>query len=147
MKKCPSSRWCRDSNSRPLEHESPPITTRPGLPPTYLLYLGVLNFTTDELSSGEGSFKAQSIPLSLSRWIEQLLTEFKIWKNVKNFLGAFGLYFVAVLFYDQFWWDLFHLNSSAQTWQKFCYFKWKCFNGIRFVLILERRSFDSKVIY
>ena len=31
--KCPSSRQCRDSNSRPLEHESPPITTRPGLPP------------------------------------------------------------------------------------------------------------------
>ena len=26
--------WCRDSNSRPLEHESPPITTRPGLPPS-----------------------------------------------------------------------------------------------------------------
>ena len=24
---------CRDSNSRPLEHESPPITTGPGLPP------------------------------------------------------------------------------------------------------------------
>ena len=31
--KCPSSIWCRDSNSRPLEHESPPITTRPGLTP------------------------------------------------------------------------------------------------------------------
>ena len=32
-KKCPSSIWCRDSNSRPLKHESPSITTRPGLPP------------------------------------------------------------------------------------------------------------------
>ena len=31
MKKCPSSIWCQDSNSQPLEHESPPITTRPGL--------------------------------------------------------------------------------------------------------------------
>ena len=30
---CPSSIWCRDSNSRPLYHESPSITTRPGLPP------------------------------------------------------------------------------------------------------------------
>ena len=29
----PSSIQCRDSNSRPLEHESPPITTRPVLPP------------------------------------------------------------------------------------------------------------------
>ena len=32
-KKCPSSILCWDSNSQPLEHESPPITTRPGLPP------------------------------------------------------------------------------------------------------------------
>ena len=27
---CPSSIRCRDSNSQPLKHESPPITTRPG---------------------------------------------------------------------------------------------------------------------
>ena len=29
----PSSIPCQDSNPRPLEHESSPITTRPGLPP------------------------------------------------------------------------------------------------------------------
>ena len=36
VKKCPSSirRW--DSNPRPLERESTPITTRPGLPPLLL---------------------------------------------------------------------------------------------------------------
>ena len=33
VKKCPSSIQCWDSNPRPLEHESPPITTRPGLLP------------------------------------------------------------------------------------------------------------------
>ena len=33
VKKCLSSIWCRDLNPRPLEHDSPPITTRPGLPP------------------------------------------------------------------------------------------------------------------
>ena len=32
MKKCPSSIWCWDSNPQPLEFESPPITTRPGIP-------------------------------------------------------------------------------------------------------------------
>ena len=32
VKKCPFSIWCWDSNSQPLEHETPPITTRPGLP-------------------------------------------------------------------------------------------------------------------
>ena len=31
VKTCPSSIWCRDSKPRPLEHESPPITNRPGL--------------------------------------------------------------------------------------------------------------------
>ena len=31
--KCPSSIRCRDSNSQPSDHESPPLTTRPGLPP------------------------------------------------------------------------------------------------------------------
>ena len=38
VKKCPSSirRW--DSNPRPLERESTPITTRPGLPPFEKLF-------------------------------------------------------------------------------------------------------------
>ena len=37
VKKCPSSirRW--DSNPRPLERESTPITTRPGLPPKAII--------------------------------------------------------------------------------------------------------------
>ena len=33
--KCPSSIWCRDSNSQPSDYESPLLTTRPGLPPCY----------------------------------------------------------------------------------------------------------------
>ena len=33
VKKCPSSIRCQDLNPRPLELESPPITTRPGLLP------------------------------------------------------------------------------------------------------------------
>ena len=32
--KCPSSIWRRDSNSQPSDYESPPWTTRPGLPPS-----------------------------------------------------------------------------------------------------------------
>ena len=31
MWKCPSSIWCKDSNSQPLKPESSPITRRPGL--------------------------------------------------------------------------------------------------------------------
>ena len=37
--KCPSSIWCWDLNSQPLEYESPPKTTRPGLPPIYFTCL------------------------------------------------------------------------------------------------------------
>ena len=36
--KCPSSKQCWDSNPRPLEHTSPPITTRPGLPHKWWLF-------------------------------------------------------------------------------------------------------------
>ena len=46
MKKCPSSIWCWDLNSRPLEHEPPLITTGPGLPPSrvdFLFHLKYLN--------------------------------------------------------------------------------------------------------
>ena len=40
MWKCPSSIRCRDSNLQPSAQESPPITTRPGLPSScYLLKL------------------------------------------------------------------------------------------------------------
>ena len=41
VKQCPSSIRCRDSNPRPSEHESPSITTRPGLPPNFCLFVGV----------------------------------------------------------------------------------------------------------
>ena len=39
VKKYPSSIRCLYSNPRPSDHESPPITTRPGLPPVGTLYL------------------------------------------------------------------------------------------------------------
>ena len=35
MWKCPFSIWCWDSNPQPSKPEYPPITTRPGLPPTW----------------------------------------------------------------------------------------------------------------
>ena len=39
-------KWCRDSNSQPWEHESPPITTRPWLPPTST-YVYIILIWTD----------------------------------------------------------------------------------------------------
>ena len=37
--KCPSSKWRWDLNPQTLEHESPPITTWPGLPPETIFVL------------------------------------------------------------------------------------------------------------
>ena len=41
LKKCPSSIRHRDLNPRPSECESPPITTRPGLPPTVVILIPI----------------------------------------------------------------------------------------------------------
>ena len=38
-KKCPSSIQRQDSNSQPSDYKSPPLTTRPGLPPLLKLFL------------------------------------------------------------------------------------------------------------
>ena len=38
VKKCPSSIWRWDSNSQPSDYQSPPLTTRPGLPPFFILF-------------------------------------------------------------------------------------------------------------
>ena len=38
VKKCPSSIRRQDSNSQPSDYESPPLTTRPGLPP-YMCFM------------------------------------------------------------------------------------------------------------
>ena len=51
VKKCPSSTRCRDSNSRPLERESPPITTRPSL---RFQMLHRFSFASKKCSVGRG---------------------------------------------------------------------------------------------
>ena len=42
VKKCPSSKRCRDSNPQPLEFESLPITTKPGLPPRRIFLIATI---------------------------------------------------------------------------------------------------------
>ena len=57
--KCPTSIWCQDLNPQPPGHETPPITTGPGLSPyinTFSLYLIVtlpaLGFKIEPLRNG-----------------------------------------------------------------------------------------------
>ena len=51
----PSSIWCQESNSLPSNYESPPSTTRPGLPPAYYLLdtacPGTQKYLSAEISS------------------------------------------------------------------------------------------------
>ena len=62
--KCPSSLRCWDLNPQPFEHESPPIITRPGLPPlspfvvNYIITNGPSFHSTKELH-GSTDFKVQ----------------------------------------------------------------------------------------
>ena len=89
----PSSIRCRDSNPRPLDRESPPITTRPGLPPLRYLfkYIGFgvclemglkqLNACSiDFISLGSGSISTNNYPNSSCLYIDQ------IWHNTRRAL-------------------------------------------------------------
>ena len=72
--KCPSSIRCRDWNPRPLGIESPPVTTRPGLPTTantfYRSYLDVLKLLSKILLNRPHSVDSVNI---LPRYEEGLL--------------------------------------------------------------------------
>ena len=59
--KCPSSIQCWDSNQWPLAHESPPITTRPRLPPNAQVPLFVL-YELSWKSSVEFEIKQNTSP-------------------------------------------------------------------------------------
>ena len=92
VKKFPSSIWCWASNPQPLEHECPPITARPGLPPLYFYYL----------------FRQNSLPFCLSEKKIKLLcilikflaisslgkgtTTTSGWKDGSEFLISFQVY-------------------------------------------------------
>ena len=49
--KCPFSIWCWDSNTHPSEHVSPPITTRPGLPPCDS-FASAMEYSTTSITNG-----------------------------------------------------------------------------------------------
>ena len=58
VKKCPPSIRCWDSNPRPPEHESPPITTRTRAPQTIVVVVGAKMSGFDR----ERNLKAKSRP-------------------------------------------------------------------------------------
>ena len=68
---CSSSIWCRDSNPQSLEHQSPPLTTRPGLPPNCRKYLSTSNYFLFCFTEPDGSVtcKNVTIPMCVDRTI------------------------------------------------------------------------------
>ena len=72
VRKCSSSIWCQDSNSRPLKHESPPITTSPGLPPQngFFIFFAKTNSESPAVKTHTSSLsKSEILPCySINRW-------------------------------------------------------------------------------
>ena len=70
--KYPSIIWCQDSNSRPLKHESPPITTSPGLPPQngFFIFFAKTNSESPAVKTHTSSLsKSEILPCySINRW-------------------------------------------------------------------------------
>ena len=81
VEKCPYSRWSRGSNPWPLEHESPPITTRPRLlPKRSKLYVGY--FEAIELAWEQQLL--YKICWSLTHYLYKTLANaVKIWEFLK----------------------------------------------------------------
>ena len=74
--KCPSSIQYWDSNPRPLEHESSPITTRPGLRPWIEFLLAAVCLTTAEQGKGRGYFGSMNRENISSEWFAILCLQF-----------------------------------------------------------------------
>ena len=95
VKKCPSSirRW--DSNPWPSDHESPPITTRPGLPPIVFVFYPTKNNDNLHLSTfaatHNSSFHDDLLLLLLLNRMEKEKEKMShnksrhSWKYLKNF--------------------------------------------------------------
>ena len=102
--KCPSSIRYRDSNSQPFDYESPPLTTRPGLPPT-IIFFSMLHFP-----------QSDDTKIWLNSFLLLLRHFFKKWANPDLFL------FIFVLFTFQFKWQIYNLNNI--NWKKHRWCAW-----------------------
>ena len=98
---CSSSIQCWDLNPQPLEHESFPITTRPGLPPLIFVFsrTKLLEVSTSPFQTKRNMF------LSNSAVIDFLECLVKVIKNLflqRNFIKTTQLEKYSVSFTDSF---------------------------------------------
>ena len=90
--KCPSSIQCWDSNPQPSEHESPPITTRPGLPPkSFLTILKTYsNCFYDAQVEGSG--------IVIDKVSQHVISSWCIWTNNYRYFQLLFGYFNALAY-------------------------------------------------
>ena len=67
---CPSSLWHHDSNPQPLEHKSPPKTTRPGLQPSKIICLIFSHISDENLPHGIEKCHIQNKPLKVAKYLK-----------------------------------------------------------------------------
>ena len=97
QQKIPSSLQCWDSNPRPSVHESPPTTTRPGLPPINTNYLlgfhhkGTIVFVSQQRPTYAWVIKTPIHTLDGEGSIPVWLTCLDLTKQVKLMRGAWPL--------------------------------------------------------
>ena len=97
MKKCPSSLRCWDLNPQPSAHESPPITTRPGLPLSILRHHVLILSTPSKLSCtifwGKKCFFKWAISFSLFSSYQYTVVSKQMF-NINKFLPMTGFQLV-----------------------------------------------------
>ena len=103
MWKCASSLRCWDSNPQPSEHESPPIITMPGLPPSlatillYDLFFASSSLYCTFLTTREPIFPVTFCPIQSWSWLQKMLL-FQERKNSKMKTSYFQKHFANDFF-------------------------------------------------
>ena len=109
--KCPFSIQCLDSNSQPSDYKSPPLTTRPGLPPI----LQSLNLTIKWFSISFYGVRQQCD----QKWRFLKVFGCKVcYQNTRNICQHSGLLRKASHFKLKLLWQLF--GQLLQKFGKFC---------------------------
>ena len=103
VKKCSSSIQCQDLNPQPLEHESPPITTRPGLPPMLFIVTA---------SPSSSSVEVALFPLaSFINWNKTFLFVFPLGRRLLKPTRRKFLYSVLDKTLEQYFFLIFCLSD------------------------------------
>ena len=136
----PSSIRSQDSNPRPLERESPPITTRPGLPPIEIICvdgLSFIMFVWCEVNIKPGCIGSNETDC----W--HLRTKVESTERLKHFCDLFSIYMVNVLIFFARK-SRIPKNKRSKNINLFC---WFLKNDLFLLLQLRRHRFSAIITF